>query len=115
MLALDLAHMPLSPLRLLLHPQRLRINTNNPHPALKQPLIDIRRPLERKVARTQHRRPVEAEDIARFHTPHEERQAEVVACSQEVGSCVQVRRDVVWFLGGEVRKFLEEGFGDAEG
>jgi hypothetical protein len=38
----------------------------------------------------------------------------VVACGQEVGFCVQVCRDVVRFLGGEVGEFLEEGFGEPE-
>lgn len=113
MFALNLPHMPLSPLRLLLHPHWLRIHAHDPHPALKQPLINIRCSLEREVARTEHRRPVEAEDVSRFHAPHKERQAEMVACGQEVGSCVEVRGYVVWFLGGKVGEFLEEGFGKA--
>ena len=100
-------HMTLSPLGLLLDPHRLRINPHNPSPTLKHPLINIRRPLEREIPRTQHRRPVKPNHIPRLHIGHQERQPHVVARGEEVGFCVQVRADVVRVLRREVRELVQ--------
>lgn len=81
-------NMSLSPLGLLLDPHRLRIHPQNPSPALEQPLIDIRRPLESEVPRSQHTRAVQPDHVPRLHTRHMERQSQVVAFCHQVRLCV---------------------------
>ncbi len=44
-----------------------------------------------------------------------EGEPERVAFGEEVGEPVDVRGDVLWFLGGEVREELLEGSGEDEG
>ncbi len=110
MLTRDLLDVSPSPLRLFLHPQRLRVNAHNPYPALEQPFIDIRRPLEREIARTEDRRAVKAQNVAGLHVRHKEGETQMVSFRYEVGPVMQVRGYVVWFLVGEVRQCLEEGF-----
>ena len=72
-------HMSLSPLRLLLDPHRLRINAQDPRPTLKQPFVDVWRPLERIIPRPQHTRPVQPDHVPSLHPRHMERQTHMVA------------------------------------
>lgn len=112
MLARDLLHVASSPLRLLGDAQGLGLNAHDPDTALEQPLIEVLcSSLEGEITRTQHGRPVEAKDIARFDLGHQEGQTELIACSEQVGFVVKVGRDEVRLLRGEVGEQFEEGLG----
>lgn len=113
-LALDMACVSLPPLGLLLDTQRLRFNTQHSHTALKHALIDIRRPLERKLARSNNRRPIKPQYIARFNLGHQKRKTEMVALGQEVRPVVQMRGYVVRSLAVQVWQFVGERFCDLE-
>ena len=100
MFTLSMLNMPLPPLGLLLNPHRLSINPEDPNPALKKPLINIRRALQSKVTGTNRTGPIKPQHIAGLHIRHKERQAQVVTRSNEVGSRVQVRGYIVRLLSG---------------
>lgn len=110
-LTLNMLDMPLPPLRLLNNPHRLTITAHNPHTALKQPLVDIRRPLERELARTQRTHAIEPQNIAGLHIGHPERQPHLVASGHEVRLCVQVGGYEVLSLRIEVGQLFDQGLG----
>lgn len=132
MLALDRPHPPVPPLRLLLGPQRLRLDTHNRRAALKQPLVNggdvlraaglvgalgqgaVARP-EGVVAGTQHRRAVEPQHVAGDHARHQKGQADRVAGGDEVRTAVDVDGDVVRGLRAQERQELLDGLWEGTG
>lgn len=161
MLALDRLGPSLSPLRLLLGPHGLGLDTHDDGPADKQPVVQVATPalgpvrhkvhggdavvangsrrlgarhdeagaaeeaagrgihdgraadrgrprrgfpgsgLECEVSGSKGAGFVQAQDIARLHAVHQERQAQRVARRDEIRAVVDVCGDVVWALGAE--------------
>ncbi len=88
----------------------LRLGGNHDGAALKEALIDVRCALEREIAATKHAGAIEPQDVAGHHTLHPERQAEHVACSDEIELSMNMDRDIVSRLRGEEgRRSLTEG------
>jgi hypothetical protein len=94
-------HPPIPPLRLHLAPHRLSLGTQDPSPALEDPLIHPRRALERVVARAEERRAVQPQHVPRHHARHVEREPHGVADGRQVRLPVDVGADVVRGLHGE--------------
>lgn len=82
-------------LRLDLDAQGLGLGAQDHGAALEQRRVDPRRALERVVARAQHRRPVQPQDVPRQHPRHLERQPHPVPRRDQVREPVDVRRHVV--------------------
>lgn len=112
MLTPRLLNMPLPPLRLLLNHHRPAITPQHAHTALKQPLVDQRATLQRKLTGAQRSRAVKAQHVAGLHIRHAERELQLVAGRHEVRACVQERGDVVVLLRVQERQRLEQRFAD---
>lgn len=110
-LTLNMLNMSLSPLGLLNNPHRLTITAHNPHTAFKQPLIDIRRPLERELTRSQRTHAIQPQNIARLDIGHPERQPYLVAGGHEVRLGVQMGGYEVLSLRVEVRQLFDQRLG----
>lgn len=86
---------PIPLLGLLHDPDRLALRPQDRSPTLEDPLIQIRRPLERVVSASDDGSPVEAQHVAGTHVRHLERETHRVALGYEVGARVDMCGDVV--------------------
>lgn len=100
MLGLDMLLPPLPPLRLNRYPHGFRIHTQDRSPALKQALVDMRRPLHGEVAAAEDAGSIQAQDVAGQHAWHAGREADHIPFLHKIGETVDVDGYVVSWLGG---------------
>jgi len=109
MLANDRLRPPIPLLLLDLDPRRLALRPHHNGPALKEPLVNVRRALQGVVSASDRRRAVEAENVAWRHARHVERETNGVADGQEVRTAVDEGGDKLRALRVEQREQRLEG------